>query len=680
VKKFRGLLLLAASAAVSVVCLAQSPTSRTIPESAATTLPANTTQTVTAQLWSSATGGNLVLSETEPSLSVDSSQRVAFLLGSQTVGGLSSSHFVSGNSLYLDILQSGMSVISGGRIPLYAAPFSLTTGPAGSTGPQGPMGIQGPKGATGPQGPTGLIGATGAKGATGATGPDGPRGIQGLTGATGATGPEGPTGLTGPKGSTGATGPQGPTGQTGAKGATGAQGIQGLTGAAGTPGAAGPVGAQGPQGLVGATGPQGIQRLAGATGSAGTNGTNGTNGAGFNFRGAFDPNGSYAVNDVVTSAPITYNVNLTFTQSQCSQPGCTLPGATPTAVGTVTTDGTIGALNPSNIISFNLTLFDGSHTAILNPSTGASVIGNGLSATTTSLSVDYAVTAGFVAANGQLCFSGNGNCFPGPGAGMWGVGGNNLWVWTGGIEPIATGGTSSQSTYIATASVAAGSSAPGTAPWATMAAAGAPGTPGAAGPTGPAGPQGLQGLMGSIGPQGTPGTNGTNGLDGINGTNGAPGPQGPQGPVGATGSAGAAGQGFNWTGPWSASGNYNVGDVASFGGTSYIATAANTNQQPDTSDSPTGNITFTVTFSCNSGVNGTYNGSQPEGCYSAVGDPSATPTLSPTSPNTLVLVLPQNPIPSLPATNLLLEGYSGTVNGNPVSLQYIIWRTSGIFR
>jgi len=50
-------------------------------------------------------------------------------------------------------------------------------------------------------------------------------------------------------------------------------------------------GPQGPQGIPGPIGPQGLQ---------GTAGTNGTNGIGFTFRGPFDPNQSYAVNDVVT--------------------------------------------------------------------------------------------------------------------------------------------------------------------------------------------------------------------------------------------------------------------------------------------------------------------------------------------------------------------------------------------
>jgi energy-converting hydrogenase Eha subunit A len=81
---------------------------------------------------------------------------------------------------------------------------------------------------------------------------------------------------------TGLVGPQGPIGLTGAVGATGAQGPLGLTGATGATGAQGPIG------------------LTGATGATGSQGPAGTNGSGFNFRSAFDPSATYAVNDVTT--------------------------------------------------------------------------------------------------------------------------------------------------------------------------------------------------------------------------------------------------------------------------------------------------------------------------------------------------------------------------------------------
>jgi hypothetical protein len=94
--------------------------------------------------------------------------------------------------------------------------------------------------------------------------------------------------LTGLAGATGPQGPQGLTGATGPTGVTGGPGQQGLTGATGAIGAIGPTG---PMGLVGPQGPAGM---------------NGTNGTGFNFRNAFDPSATYAVNDVITYSGSTY--------------------------------------------------------------------------------------------------------------------------------------------------------------------------------------------------------------------------------------------------------------------------------------------------------------------------------------------------------------------------------------
>jgi hypothetical protein len=75
-------------------------------------------------------------------------------------GGLAAADFPSGSSRYLDVTQSGTSVL-GARLPLYATPFALSPGPQGPQGvqgPQGPQGTQGPQGIQGPQGPEGPAG------------------------------------------------------------------------------------------------------------------------------------------------------------------------------------------------------------------------------------------------------------------------------------------------------------------------------------------------------------------------------------------------------------------------------------------------------------------------------------------------------------------------------------------
>ncbi len=84
--------------------------------------------------------------------------------------------------------------------------------PTGLYGPTGPAGERGP---TGPQGDTGLTGPAGAQGDTGLKGPTGPQGDTGITGPTGAQGDTGITGSTGPTGPQGDTGPSGPQGSSG---------------------------------------------------------------------------------------------------------------------------------------------------------------------------------------------------------------------------------------------------------------------------------------------------------------------------------------------------------------------------------------------------------------------------------------------------------------------------------
>ncbi|MGC2477993.1 MAG: hypothetical protein WA485_26880, partial [Candidatus Sulfotelmatobacter sp.] len=320
----------------------------------------------------------------------------------------------------------------------------------GAVGPQGPQGLTGATGATG---------AKGATGATGATGAQGPMGLTGSTGATGATGLQGSIGLTGAQGATGAAGPQGPAGTNGTgfnfrnafdptatyaindvvtysgstylasvangpntltpdantsawvvlaqQGAIGSTGPQGLTGAMGPEGPQGIQGLTGPQGAAGANGTNGtngIDGTNGAQGIQGISGTNGTNGAGFNFRGVFNPSTAYALNDVVTYSPITYNVNVSF-------------GASGSMVGTITTDGTIGALNTSNIVSWNLRLADSAtNSTTLTPSNSAFSSGNyntggqpnnDFTATSTNLTMNYS-NGGFwsvAGASGQFCMT-----------------------------------------------------------------------------------------------------------------------------------------------------------------------------------------------------------------------------------------------------------------------------------
>ena len=66
---------------------------------------------------------------------------------------------------------------------------------------------------------------------------------------------------------------------------------------------------------------------------------------------------------------------------------------------------------------------------------------------------------------------------------------------------------------------------------------------------------------------------------------GATGPTGPTGPAGATGPQGPTGPvGMNWTGAWSSTTAYAVGDGVYSGGSSYICITANTNSAPPSAD------------------------------------------------------------------------------------------------
>jgi hypothetical protein len=161
------------AASAQTQTIAPVPTSREIPLIfPATRLPFGSTQTVTAQVWDAATGGNLVFSEVRPNIKVGLLGEVDFLLGSLTSGGIPTSAFASGASRFLDVVDvSNRSILPLGRIPLYAAPFAISPGPQGPAGPTGPQGPQGPSGANG------LSGGPGPQGPQGPVGPQGPAGL-----------------------------------------------------------------------------------------------------------------------------------------------------------------------------------------------------------------------------------------------------------------------------------------------------------------------------------------------------------------------------------------------------------------------------------------------------------------------------------------------------------------------
>ena len=126
----------------------------------------------------------------------------------------------------------------------------------------------------------------------------------------------------------------------------------------------------------------------------------------------------------------------------------------PAAVGTITTDGSTGVLQTSNIIDFNLTLTTATlTTSILGPLSGANFTQFGtdnqlnstaFTATLTSLFFNFNAVGGtpyliFQSGGGLLCFNGAvGNCSGNPASLKVGVGAEQIVTVEAGNVEIAT--------------------------------------------------------------------------------------------------------------------------------------------------------------------------------------------------------------------------------------------------
>jgi hypothetical protein len=183
---------------------------------------------------------------------------------------------------------------------------------------------------------------------------------------------------------------------------------------------------------------------------------------------------------------------------------------------------------------------------------------------------------------------------------------------------------------------------------------GTPGQTGATGPVGPQGPIGLtgsQGATGAQGPQGLTGAAGPIGPQGPQGQTGAPGQIGPQGPIGLTGAQGPAGTngangangtngtngtGFNFTGPFNLSTNYNPYDVVTYNGSTYDATTA----IPSGGPTPDQNSAWSVMAQV--GAAGPAGAAGPEGQTGPAGAPGSTGPQGPQG--TPGAIGPQGPI------------------------------------
>ena len=296
-------------------------------------------------------------------------------------------------------------------------------------------------------------------------------------------------------------------------------------------------GVAGPQGPVGPQGPQGVQGTAGATGATGPAGPKGDTGA----------TGAQGI-----QGPVGNTGSTGATGPQGAQGIQGLTGST----GAIGAQGVAGPIGPQGIKG---------DTGAIGPQGTQGTQG-------TQGPIGNIGATGAVGPMGLMGAQGPAGNDGAPGtngaAGTNGTGFNFRNAFDNSTpyaayDVVTYGG----STYNATVPIPAGGGTPDMNPvWTLMAQAGtngANGAPGSNGAQGLQGPQGIQGLLGNTGAtgaqgiQGLPGLNGANGANGTNGTNGANGP------------------GFNFIGAFSSSTSYNVNDVATYNGSTYVATVAN---------------------------------------------------------------------------------------------------------
>jgi collagen type VII alpha len=511
-----------------------------------------------------------------------------------------------------------------------------------SQGPQGVQGVAGPVGAVGATG-VGVAGPAGPPGVQGLVGAVGPVGLPGLVyqgtyasamnyvlgdvvvfqgasyaslagsnfGNTPGLSPlfwglltaQGPQGVQGFVGATGVAGPQGSPGSVGPPGETGGQGLQGIAGQAG---------AQGLTGLQGEVGPQG------ATGAQGVAGP-----VGMAFRGAYDSTANYALADGVQyggagyvslvagnhgntpdQSPLMWSLFATGTPGAAGLAGATGvagPVGAMGAQGALGVAGPVGAVGPQGpaVVNYLGNYASSSNYGVADAvsyggSTYVSLLGSNHGNTPDQSPAYWAVLVaqglqGAVGATGP-------QGLPGP-VGAAGVAGA---MGPQGPPVAFAGGWLISQSYAVGAAVSYGGGSyiaiaanagrqPDVSPlyWGVLAAAGAAGPAGVQGATGFQGPTGFPGATGPAGQQGAAGSTGAAGVAGVQGAVGPAGSAGIAGAPGAPGTNGAAGaigpQGppVNFTGGWLDSRSYAVGDAVSFGGASYIATAANVGLQPN---------------------------------------------------------------------------------------------------
>jgi Collagen triple helix repeat (20 copies) len=143
---------------------------------------------------------------------------------------------------------------------------------------------------------------------------------------------------------------------------------------------------------------------------------------------------------------------------------------------------------------------------------------------------------------------------------------------------------------------------------------------GPVGPQGPAGPPGPQGPAGPAGPQG------------IQGPTGPTGPTGSQGAQGIAGVAGTPGQGFTFRGAYVPGNAYNAYDLATEGGSTYVALQLNQNVDPATDVANSGGHWAVEALAGAQGPTGPQGAQGPQGPIGFPGAPGLPGPVGPTGP------------------------------------------------
>jgi hypothetical protein len=498
--------------------------------------------------------------------------------------------------------------------------IALAAGGAGSVGAQGPAGPVGPTGPAGPTGAQGLPGPQGLIGPAGAAGPAGPSGAGAFAfqGAYSSSTNYAQGDVVSFGGSSfislqDANHGNTPSASPSAWGTL----ASAATGSQGPAGPAGPVGPSGPAG-AGVQGPAGPQGSAGPAGPAGS--------PGLVYQGVYSPATNYAPGDVVLFNGASWVSLLAGNHGQT-------PGLSPSSWGTLTAQGPAGASGPQGPSG------PAGPAGALGPvgppgekgdqgSQGAPGQAGAQGLTGAAGPAGPQGASGPQGPVGATGLSFQGSYDP---VHNYALADAVLWQGSGWVSLIANnhGNEPDQSP----------------AAWSMFASAGGSGPAGPAGAQGVSGPAGVAGPQGSIGPAGAPGptgpagqglnfagpyasvtsyavgdtvsyngssyvslvaanhgqapdlspsawmplaSQGATGPVGSAGATGANGPQGAAGPAGSTGAQGAAGPagpagapGINFRGPWTSATNYAANDAVTFAGSTYLAQAAGSNQEPD---------------------------------------------------------------------------------------------------